>query len=59
MGCYVFPPGSVAQDTVKSSSGEVIVRDSVAKKLPIVIYLHEYSYATGYHRRSAGIIKHF
>jgi dienelactone hydrolase len=31
----------------------------VAARLPLVIYLHEYSYATGYHRRSASIIRHF
>lgn len=45
-GTVFFPPGS-------------IIGDSVAKKLPLVIYLHEYSYATGYHRRSAGIIQDF
>ena len=30
--------------------------DSVFGKLPLVIYLHEYSYATGYHRRSMPFI---
>ena len=45
-GTVFFPPGSV-------------VHDSVGKKWPLVVYLHEYSYATGYHRRSAGIIQHF
>jgi cephalosporin-C deacetylase-like acetyl esterase len=45
-GTIFFPPGSV-------------IHDSVAKKLPLVIYLHEYAYATGYHRRSAAIIQHF
>ena len=33
--------------------------DSVTGKLPLVIYLHGYSYATGYHRRSMSIIRHF
>jgi cephalosporin-C deacetylase-like acetyl esterase len=41
-----FPAGSVAGD-------------SVAGKLPLVIYLHEYAYATGYHRRSMSLIHHF
>ncbi|HRP55484.1 alpha/beta fold hydrolase [Agriterribacter sp.] len=38
-GNIYFPAGSVTED-------------SVSGKLPLVIYLHEYSYATGYHRRS-------
>src|SRR5690606_11015832 len=33
-----------------------VVKDSVVGKLPLVIYLHEYSYATGYHRRSMSFI---
>ena len=45
-GTIFFPPGTV-------------IHDSVAARLPLVIYLHEYSYATGYHRRSASIIRHF
>lgn len=31
----------------------------VTGKLPLVIYLHGYSYATGYHRRSMGLIRTF
>ncbi len=31
--------------------------DSVAGKLPLVIFLHEYSYATGYHRQSMSVIR--
>ena len=34
-----------------------VVKDSVVGKLPLVIYLHEYSYATGYHRRSMSFIR--
>lgn len=34
-------------------------KDSVSKKLPLVIFLHEYAYATGYHRRSVSAIHHF
>lgn len=45
-GAVFFPPGSV-------------VHDSVAGKVPLVIYLHGYSYATGFHRRSSGTIKSF
>ena len=36
-----------------------VVNDSVAGKLPLVIYLHEYTYATGYHKKSIPIIRHF
>src|SRR5699024_6705944 len=36
-GQLFFPPESVKHD-------------SVIKKLPLVIYLHKYSYATGYHK---------
>src|SRR5690606_19001974 len=36
-----------------------VVKDSVTGKLPLVIYLHEYSYATGYHRRSMSFIRRF
>lgn len=45
-GTIFFPGGSLSHDSVKG-------------KLPLVIYLHGYSYATGYHRRSAPIIQHF
>jgi cephalosporin-C deacetylase-like acetyl esterase len=41
-----FPAGSVKENTVTG-------------KLPLVIYLHEYAYATGYHRRSMSLIHHF
>jgi cephalosporin-C deacetylase-like acetyl esterase len=34
-----------------------VVKDSVVGRLPLVIYLHEYSYATGYHRRSMPFIR--
>ncbi len=34
-----------------------IVHDSVSKKLPLVIFLHEYAYATGYHRRNVPVIR--
>jgi cephalosporin-C deacetylase-like acetyl esterase len=34
-----------------------VVKDSVVGRLPLVIYLHEYSYATGYHRRSMSFIR--
>jgi pimeloyl-ACP methyl ester carboxylesterase len=37
----------------------VVHHNSVAKKLPVVIYLHGLSYATGFHRRSADIIEDF
>jgi cephalosporin-C deacetylase-like acetyl esterase len=36
-----------------------VTKDSVSAKLPLVIYIHEYSYATGYHRRSMSIIRQF
>ena len=52
------PLGDDLWGTVFYPSGSV-KDDSVVEKLPLVIYLHEYSYATGYHRRSAGIIRHF
>jgi dienelactone hydrolase len=45
-GNIYFPAGSV-------------IKDSVSGKLPLVIYLHKYSYATGYHRENASIIRHF
>jgi hypothetical protein len=45
-GNIYFPAGS-------------IVKDSVSGKLPLVIYLHKHSYATGYHREGASIIRHF
>lgn len=45
-GTVFLPPGSVSGD-------------SVAKKLPLVIYLHGYAFATGFHRRSAPVIAHF
>jgi pimeloyl-ACP methyl ester carboxylesterase len=52
------PLGDDMWGTIFFPSGSII-GDSVAKKLPLVIYLHEYSYATGYHRRSSGIIQDF
>ncbi len=46
-GQIFFPPGSVKRDTV-------------TRKLPLVIYLHKYAYATGYHNsESARAIKQF
>lgn len=36
-----------------------VTGDSVARKLPLVIYLHGYSFATGFHRRSAPVITRF
>lgn len=42
-GTVFFPPGSVRDDVVIG-------------KVPLVIFLHEYAYATGYHRRSTGFI---
>jgi dienelactone hydrolase len=41
-----FPDGSVTND-------------SVSKKLPLLIYLHEHAYATGYHRKSMAAIRQF
>jgi dienelactone hydrolase len=38
---------------------DAVVHDSVARKLPLVIFLHEDAYATGYHRRSIGAIRRF
>lgn len=38
---------------------ESVRSDSVIGQLPLIIYLHGYSYATGYHRRSAPIIEQF
>lgn len=47
MGNYLFPAGSV-------------VKDSVAKKLPLVIFLHKYDYSIGYQNRRANeAIKQF
>jgi pimeloyl-ACP methyl ester carboxylesterase len=34
-----------------------VIKDSVVGKLPLVIYLHELSYATGYHRKSIPAIR--
>lgn len=45
-GTIYFPSTAVTNNTVKG-------------KLPLVIYLHGYSYATGYHRRSLSIIRNF
>jgi cephalosporin-C deacetylase-like acetyl esterase len=45
-GNIYFPAAAVSNNTVKG-------------KLPLVIYLHGYSYATGYHRRSLALIHHF
>jgi cephalosporin-C deacetylase-like acetyl esterase len=45
-GAIYFPASAVSNNTVKG-------------KLPLVIYLHGYSYATGYHRRSLSIIRNF
>jgi len=45
-GNIYFPAGSV-------------IKDSVEGKLPLVIYLHKHSYATGYHREGAPIIRYF
>ena len=36
-----------------------VSKDSVAGKLPLVIYLHEYTYATGYHLKSIPVIRRF
>ena len=35
-----------------------IVNNSVYGKLPLIIYLHKYSYATGYHREGISAISH-
>lgn len=45
-GAIYFPASAVSNNTAK-------------EKLPLVIYLHGYSYATGYHRRSLSIIRNF
>jgi cephalosporin-C deacetylase-like acetyl esterase len=45
-GAIYFPASAVSNNTVKG-------------KLPLIIYLHGYSYATGYHRRSLSIIRNF
>ncbi|MEO5996626.1 MAG: alpha/beta fold hydrolase [Chitinophagaceae bacterium] len=37
----------------------VIINDSVSDKQPLLIYLHEHSYATGYHKKSLAAIRHF
>ncbi|GAA4315521.1 alpha/beta fold hydrolase [Compostibacter hankyongensis] len=34
-----------------------VTNNVVSRKLPLVIFLHEYAYATGYHRRSATFIR--
>lgn len=34
-----------------------VINDSVAGRLPLVIFLHEYSYSTGYHRQSMPLIR--
>jgi len=39
--------------------GGSIIKDSVSEKLPLVIFLHKYSYATGYHWEGASIIRRF
>ena len=39
--------------------GSAVVHDAVAKQLPLVIFLHEYSYATGSQRRPESAIRHF
>lgn len=36
-----------------------VTHDSVSGKLPLVIFLHEYAYATGAHRRSESVIRQF
>ncbi|CAL1519349.1 alpha/beta fold hydrolase [Chitinophaga sp. MM2321] len=36
-----------------------VTHDSVLGKLPLVIFLHEYAYATGAHRRSEAVIRQF
>lgn len=36
---------------------DAVVHDSVVKKLPLVIYLHGYSYATGYHMYDLSTIR--
>lgn len=36
-----------------------VTHDSVSRKLPLVIFLHEYAYPTGYHRRNVSVIRHF
>lgn len=36
-----------------------VFNNKVTGKLPLVIYLHGYNYATGYHLRSMSIIRHF
>ena len=38
---------------------KAVVHDSVSGKLPLVIFLHEYAYSTGYHRRNVSVIRHF
>jgi len=45
-GSIYFPKGTISDN-------------KVAGKLPLVIYLHAYSYATGYHTRSKPAIKQF
>jgi len=45
-GSIYFPKGAVSDSKVSA-------------KLPLVIYLHAYSYATGYHSRSKQAIKQF
>lgn len=36
-----------------------INNNSISGKLPLVIYLHKYAYATGYHREAATVMRHF
>lgn len=60
-GTIFFPPGSV-KDTgsIKKFNNSVIKNlPVVSKKLPLVIFLHGYYYATGYRRRATGLIQHF
>ncbi len=51
-----FPLGDDLWANLYIPAGNV-VKDSVTGKLPLVIYLHEHSYATGYHRKSIPIIR--
>jgi dienelactone hydrolase len=51
-----FPLGDDLWGNLYIPAGNV-VKDSISGKLPLVIYLHEYSYATGYHRKSIPAIR--
>jgi dienelactone hydrolase len=36
-----------------------VIKDKVSGKLPLVIFLHDYSYATGSHRNFVPLVRHF